>query len=206
VRTHRSFTLRRTGFPTWGFVELAGKVVEGGTEALDRALLLALRDPNNHLQPRGPAWLEEIMRDLTALAGVGVLTLLTIAAAGYLLLTGKKRAALDVVLSIAGGIVLSSLIKAGFGRPRPDLVPYGSRVYTASFPSGHSMMAAVVYLTLGALFSRLRASVRVKAFALSFSCFSPSWSASVAFTSVCTGQRMSSAGGLWARLGLSFAG
>ncbi len=90
-------------------------------------------------------------------------------AAGYLLLTGKKRAALDVVLSIAGGIVLSSLVKAGFDRPRPDLVPHGSQVYTASFPSGHSMMAAVVYLTLGALFSRLRASVRVKAFVLSFS-------------------------------------
>jgi undecaprenyl-diphosphatase len=153
----------------WGFVELAAEVVEGGTEALDRALLLALRDPDDHLEPRGPAWLEEMMRDFTALGGVGVLTLLTIMAAGYLLLTGKRRAALDVVVSIAGGIVLSSLIKAGFDRPRPDLVPYGSQVYTASFPSGHSMMAAVVYLTLGALIARLRASVRVKAFVLSFS-------------------------------------
>jgi undecaprenyl-diphosphatase len=153
----------------WGFVELASEVVEGGTEALDRALLLALRDPDDHLEPRGPAWLEEMMRDFTALGGVGVLTLLTIMAAGYLLLTGKRRAALDVVVSIAGGIVLSSLIKAGFDRPRPDLVPYGSQVYTASFPSGHSMMAAVVYLTLGALIARLRASVRVKAFVLSFS-------------------------------------
>jgi undecaprenyl-diphosphatase len=153
----------------WGFVELAAEVVEGGTEALDRALLLALRDPDDRLRPRGPAWLEEMMRDFTALGGVGVLTLLTLMAAGYLLLTGKKRAALDVVLSIAGGIVLSSLVKAGFDRPRPDLVPYGSQVYTASFPSGHSMMAAVVYLTLGALFVRLRASVRVKAYVLSFS-------------------------------------
>ena len=146
------------------------------------------------------------MRDFTALGGVGVLTLLTIVAAGYLLLTGKKRAALDVVLSIAGGIVLSSLIKAGFDRPRPDLVPYGSQVYSASFPSGHSMMAAVVYLTLGALFARLRASVRVKAYVLSFSCSSPSWSALAAFTSVCTGQPTSSAGGPWGRPGHSCAG
>ena len=153
----------------WGFVELAAEVVEGGTEALDRTMLLALRNPDDRLQPRGPAWLEEMMRDFTALGGVGILTLLTAMAAGYLLLTGKKRAALDVVLSIAGGIVLSSLIKAGFDRPRPDLVPHGSHVYTASFPSGHSMMAAVVYLTLGALFARLRASVRVKVFVLSFS-------------------------------------
>ena len=111
------------------------------------------------------------MRDFTALGGVGVLTLLTISVAGYLVLTGKRRASLDVVLSIVGGIVLSSLIKAGFDRPRPDLVPYGSQVYTASFPSGHSMMAAVVYLTLGALLARLRASVRVKAYVLSLAVF-----------------------------------
>jgi undecaprenyl-diphosphatase len=34
-------------------------------------------------------------------------------------------------------------------------VPHGSYAYTASFPSGHSMMAAIVYLTLGALLARL---------------------------------------------------
>ncbi|MBJ6127095.1 phosphatase PAP2 family protein [Microvirga sp. BT325] len=151
----------------WGFAELADAVVEGDTHAFDRMVLLALHSETDLADPLGPEWLEEMMRDFTALGGVGVLTLLTAAAAGYLLLTGKSRAALALVLSIGGGILLSSLVKTGFDRPRPDLVSHGSYVYTASFPSGHSMMAAVVYLTLGALIARVRPSRRVKAYVLS---------------------------------------
>jgi undecaprenyl-diphosphatase len=52
---------------------------------------------------------------------------------------------------VAGGTLVSTLLKLGFDRPRPDLVPHGSFVYTSSFPSGHSMMSAVGFLTLGAL-------------------------------------------------------
>ena len=68
--------------------------------------------------------------------------------------------------AVGGGIVLSSLLKAGFERPRPELVPHGSLVYTASFPSGHSMMAAVVYLTLGALLARAQPRRRLKVYLL----------------------------------------
>ena len=150
----------------WGFAELADAVMEGGTAAFDRAILLALRNPADPTDPLGPRWLEEMMRDFTALGGVGVLVLLTIAVAGYLLLNGMHRAALDVALCITGGILLSSLLKYGFSRPRPDLVPHSSHVYTTSFPSGHSMMSAVVYLTLGALIARLEPGMRTKAYAL----------------------------------------
>ncbi|MFC4174417.1 phosphatase PAP2 family protein [Microvirga sp. GCM10011540] len=150
----------------WAFVELADEVVEGSTHAIDRRLLLALRSEADPAEPLGPAWLEEMMRDFTALGGVGVLTLLTVGAVGYLFLTDKWRAALAVLLSVAGGILLSTLIKMGFDRPRPDLVSHGSYVYTASFPSGHSMMAAVVYLTLGALLARVQSPKRAKAYIL----------------------------------------
>ena len=71
-----------------------------------------------------------------------MLTLLTLAVGGFLLMQGKGRTALLVLAAVGGGVLLSSLLKTGFDRPRPDLVPYGSLVYTASFPSGHSMMAA----------------------------------------------------------------
>lgn len=151
----------------WTFIELADEVVEGSTHALDRALLLAMRSEADPADPLGPAWLEEMMRDFTALGGVGVLTLLIAGAVGYLVLTDKWRAALAVALAVAGGILLSTLIKMGFDRPRPNLVSQGSHVYTASFPSGHSMMAAVVYLTLGALLARVKPHKRVKAYILS---------------------------------------
>ena len=58
-------------------------------------------------------------------------------------------------MAVGGGVLLSTLLKIGFDRPRPDLVPHGAVVYTAS-PSGHAMLFAVVYLTLGALLARVQ--------------------------------------------------
>src|SRR5688500_18979663 len=135
----------------WGFMELADEVLEGGTRAVDRALLLAFRNAEDPSDPWGPRWLHEVMRDFTALGGMALLTLFTAAAIGYLLLDAKRHAAVAVFVAVAGGQFLSVLLKIGFDRPRPDLVPHDIFVYTASFPSGHSMMSAVTYLTLGAM-------------------------------------------------------
>lgn len=149
---------------TWAFIELADEVLEGETHATDAAILTALRVPGDLADPLGPPWLEEMMRDFTALGGTGVLTFLTLAAIGFLLVARAPRAALAVALAIGGGILVSTLMKSGFDRPRPDLVPHGSLVYTASFPSGHSMMAATVYLTLAALVSRVMRRRRLRVY------------------------------------------
>jgi undecaprenyl-diphosphatase len=107
---------------------------------------------------------EELGRDFTALGGTGVLTLLTLSVLGYLLLEYKKKTALLVVISVGGGFLLSMLLKQGFDRPRPDLVPHEFFVYTTSFPSGHSMMSAVTYLTLAALLARIQKRRRNKVY------------------------------------------
>ncbi|MGH6886988.1 MAG: phosphatase PAP2 family protein, partial [Geminicoccales bacterium] len=146
----------------WGFAELADEVLEGETHAFDETILLALRSATDHADPLGPGWLEEAMRDITALGSIGVLTFITLAVAGFLVLLRKAHAALFVVLAVGGGMLLSTLLKMGFDRPRPDLVPHGALVYTASFPSGHSTMAAVAYLTLGALLARVQPRRRLK--------------------------------------------
>lgn len=150
----------------WGFVEIADEVLEGESEAFDRAVILALRSAADPNDPLGPPWFEEMMRDFTALGGFPVLTVMVLAVAGYLLLARKPRTAVLVVLASVGGTVLSSALKFGFSRPRPDLVSHISEVYTASFPSGHSMMSAVVYLTLGALLASVEADHRIKAYLL----------------------------------------
>ena len=62
--------------------------------------------------------------------------------------------------------MLSTLFKRGFDRPRPDLVPHEAIVYTASFPSGHAMMAAVTYLTLGAMLARVQPTRALRAYVL----------------------------------------
>jgi undecaprenyl-diphosphatase len=155
----------------WAFAEVADAMMEGEIHEFDRRLLLAFRNPNDLADPLGPAWLEEIMRDFTALGGTAVLTCLTLGVAGYLLLARKRRVALMVVLSVGGGLALSHFLKWGFDRPRPDLVAHFSQVYTQSFPSGHSMLSAVVYLTLGALLARMRTEIRLKIYLLSLALF-----------------------------------
>lgn len=151
---------------TWVFAQVADEVLEGETNQLDRTLLLLLREPNDVANPLGPPWVEEIGRDLTALGGVAVLSLLCVAVVGHLLLLRKPRAAAFVTASVLGALLLTHLLKQWFDRPRPDLVPHYSHVVTKSFPSGHSMLSAAVYLTLGALLARLQGNLVLKAYVL----------------------------------------
>ncbi len=149
-----------------GFVLLADVIADGGARRFDEWLLLALRSPGDLADPIGPKWFEEMMRDITALGGTAVLTLGVLAVTGFLALTRKTHAAVTVLVSVVSGMVLSQAIKWAYARPRPELVPHGMETYSASFPSGHSMMAAVVYLTLGALLARHQAQPRMKVYVL----------------------------------------
>ena len=148
------------------FARLANAVRRGSTETFDERLIIALRNPGDLADPIGPAWFEEMMRDFTALGSTGVLTVVVLAIAGFLAMTRKSHAALFVLASVAGGVLISQSMKWAFARPRPDLVPHGAEVFSASFPSGHSMMAAVVYLTLGALLARTQTDRAVKTYVL----------------------------------------
>jgi undecaprenyl-diphosphatase len=150
----------------WIFVEIAGEVIEGDVTRFDRTLLLALRSAGDPSDPLGPRWFEEAARDVTGLGGTTILTFVTLAAIAYLLMTRKRHAALLVLAAVGGGMLMSTLLKLGFARPRPDLVPHSARVYTSSFPSGHAMLSAVTYLTLGALLARVQPRRRIKAFFL----------------------------------------
>ena len=159
-----SLALLVFGLGLFAFLYLAGEVIEGETLRFDTWLLLALRVPGDTTDPLGPAWIEEMFRDFTALGGVGVLSLLTLISVGYLWLMGQRRVALFLLFAILGGLLLSSMLKSGFDRPRPDLVSHGSHIYTSSFPSGHSMLSAVVYLTGGALLAIVQSAHRVRVY------------------------------------------
>ena len=146
------------------FGKLASEVMEGDTLAFDRWLLIHLRTPGDLAVPIGPGWLHEAMIDFTALGGGPVLTLITALAAGYLLARRKAAMALYLALAVSAGGVLNTLLKYGFVRERPDVVPHLVEVSSASFPSGHSMNSAMVYLTLAALLARAERSWRVRIF------------------------------------------
>jgi undecaprenyl-diphosphatase len=150
----------------WGFIEVAEEVVEGDTQAFDRWAIRTLRDADNPADPIGPLWVEEMARDATAVGGIAWLVFITITVAIYLWLDGKTHMMVFTLTVTASGCILSMLLKNIFSRPRPDLVPHLSHVYSSSFPSGHAMLAAVVYLSLGALLAAVIPDRRLKIYVL----------------------------------------
>jgi undecaprenyl-diphosphatase len=149
----------------WFFAALSDEVMEGGTRKLDRTLLIALRRPGD-LQPLGPPAVLNAARDITALGGPTFLTLITAAVSLFLALDGKKHMALYVCGSIGSGLLVSSLLKDSFDRPRPDIVPHEVYAASYSFPSGHSMLSALTYLTLGVILARSHQRKLLKAYFL----------------------------------------
>lgn len=137
------------------FVLIADRATDGPPGHLDERLLRALREPGDPSDPRGPKWLEEAGRDVTALGGYTVLSILVALVVLYELMSGRHHAAILVLGATLGGLLVSHLLKDLYDRPRPELVPHLTHVSTSSFPSGHAMLSAVVYLTLGALLARL---------------------------------------------------
>jgi undecaprenyl-diphosphatase len=139
----------------WVFLGVANAVSEGSTRRYDEAIMRGLRTSADPGVPIGPRWGLTVMRDLTSLGSVAVLTTFSLAVLGYLVVRRQHHAAVLVLVATGGGGLLSSVLKGVFERDRPDVVPHLVSVSSLSFPSGHALASAVVYLTLGALLSRL---------------------------------------------------
>lgn len=136
------------------FIKLAGEMQEGETQAFDIAILRALRHADDPAQLIGPAWLKSSVIDITALGGVTVLTLVSILAVAFLMLGKRHHQALFTALATGGGALLGTLLKTMFARPRPEVVPHLVEVTSLSFPSGHSLNSAIIYLTIAVMISR----------------------------------------------------
>ena len=147
-----------------GFIAVAIGVKSGVTQNIDERLLRVPRDPADLARALGPSWLEEVARDLTAIGGIAALSLVTAAVSGYLLISRKYGALALLLAATLGGLLLSALLKERFERPRPQVVPHLSLVMTSSFPSGHSLNSAVVYLTLGSMLAGLSRELRLKVY------------------------------------------
>jgi undecaprenyl-diphosphatase len=146
------------------FGEVIDEVKEGELSHLDEQALLMLRSSDDPGRPIGPAWLRTACLDLTALGGGAVLTLLTLLVLGYLLLNRRLHAAILLAVAALGGLALNNGLKHFFARERPGIVPHLSEVSSASFPSGHSMLSAIIYLTLGVMLARTVTDWRLKGY------------------------------------------
>lgn len=152
------------------FLFIADLMIEGELEAFDQTILMLFRDPANLAVPIGPAWLREMVRDITSLGSFALLGLIVASVCTYLWLVRMRAEAWFVLISVLGGTVLSTVLKMGYNRPRPDLTAM-SQQFTASFPSGHAMLSAVTFLTLGALLARLAPTRALRIFSIGMAVF-----------------------------------
>jgi undecaprenyl-diphosphatase len=149
------------------FIAIAGEVTERDTQKIDEWVLTSLRQAPDLARPIGPEWVTEVARGVSALGSTVVLLLVTLSVVGFLFLSNKRHAMWLTVFATLGGALLTALLKAYFGRPRPAIVPHLEHVSSLSFPSGHSVLAATVYLTLGALLAREVSPLRMRLYVLS---------------------------------------
>jgi undecaprenyl-diphosphatase len=127
---------------------LADELIEGEHFSLDTAILLALRVPGHPQTPIGPHWLLQSAIDITALGGATLMWLFGVAGLVWLLRIRKGAEAAWIAVSLIGASLIDNGLKAWIARPRPALVPHLAQVTDASFPSGHAMVSAALYLTL----------------------------------------------------------
>jgi undecaprenyl-diphosphatase len=137
------------GFATWGFSELAERVMGGGTQAFDEMVLRWVATKHT------PA-MDGAMLEITALGTTTVVMMIVCVAALFLTLTRHKYSALLLLVATSGGSLLDLVLKLRFDRPRPHVFTWGTHAVMSSFPSGHAMSATIVYSTVAYLAARLQ--------------------------------------------------
>ena len=149
------------------FISIADLVTEGETQQIDNYILKSFREPDDLSQPAFPEWVTSVMKDITSLGSGAVILLFTLIVSGYLLLQKKYYLLMLVLIATIGGGMLIWGLKEFIGRIRPTVVTHLLEEKSFSFPSGHSMMSAIVYLTQAVLLSRIERNRKAKIYLIS---------------------------------------
>ncbi len=106
------------------------------------------------------------MKDVSALGGRYVLALVVLFTVGLLFSFRRYRTAGFIAAAALGALLLSEAIKVSIGRERPpngDASAYHADA-SPSFPSGHSMLSAAVYLSIASIATAVIPRWRVRAY------------------------------------------
>ncbi len=143
------------------FAYFSSEVAEGDSHAFDLLVVQYAKElRTSHL------WLAEVLRDLSGLGSTVVLTLITVGCLCYTALFSSRMTAALVATSVITGTLLVGVFKALFGRARPD-ASYAEFIASGmSYPSGHSTMSALVFLTIGTVIANTRGLLSEKIFIL----------------------------------------
>jgi undecaprenyl-diphosphatase len=129
------------------FLKITSELFENEVQGLDTSLLMAVA------RMRSP-WLSNAAMDITALGSVALVTVITVVALCILLVLRDRSAAMQLLLSLLGAGSLTGISKHLIERARPEDVAQIVQVSGFSYPSGHSLVSASLYLTLAILAGR----------------------------------------------------
>lgn len=142
----RRFLLALLSVSIFLFAALYLLLSSGSLDAIDQKTLTLFRAHASFDDPLGPPWMEESLRDVTALGSRAVLGLLLFSLSALLVLKGRRDLAGALVLAAVVIVALNTALKLGIDRPRPQIVKHEARVFTPSFPSAHAMESSSIYL------------------------------------------------------------
>ena len=145
-------------------LRLVDDIALGRSLKIDTTLILALRRPGHLDQPIGPDWLLQSAVDISALGGFTLQWLFGTSSVLFLILVRRRAEAAWLTVSIVGASLLNFLFKLSLNRPRPDLVPHLVKVTNASFPSGHAMISAAIYLTIAIMLAEVHSNRLARAY------------------------------------------
>lgn len=146
------------------FIQIADAVHDKETYSIDNEILLMFRSSEDISKPLGPERFQYIVRDITSLGSSTLLTIISLIVVIYLGLKKETRSIIYVLSAAIGGGILVQILKILFARPRPEIAGQLVSEITMSFPSGHSAMSAVVYLSIAVLISRIESLYKTRVF------------------------------------------
>lgn len=150
----------------WVFVEITDQITDQETRSFDQYILSSLRKADDPGKPIGPEWGTEIARDITALGSKTLLIIIVLSVAGFLFLKKHYGQAWFIIGASLLGVILMSGLKLLFMRERPDVIPHLTAALDPSYPSGHTLMSAVIYLSLAAMLSYFQKSRALKIYSI----------------------------------------
>lgn len=149
------------------FALVARGVMGGATESFDQAAIEWIR-------ARRAPWLDWLAL-AGAVLGSGTAALIVLGVGSALLWFSRHRlSALLLWIALLGGSPLVAILKAVFGRPRPQPEEWNVTILgrpiefpsTPSFPSGHAITSVIIFGTLAYLVIRLESTVRMRRWTL----------------------------------------
>jgi undecaprenyl-diphosphatase len=129
------------------FVKITSELLENEVHGLDSSILTAVA------KMRRP-WLTSVAVDLTALGSITLVVLISAVALCILLSMGNRLAAWQLLLNSLGAGIWTVITKNLIERARPESITPLVQVSGFSYPSGHSLASASLYLTIAILAGR----------------------------------------------------